>query len=530
MIAYAREHIRTRHLAIGCVAIACSLLVQGLGDNQTSHYALIRALSHGTARIDPYRNDTSDKVRLKGHFYSNKPPGLAMYSVLPYLALDAAGVPEASRRAGRANGHFAHDHLGQQRGVIWALGLFGVVLPGALLLFLVGGVADRLAPGFGVAAAVTVGLCTLLLPLSTLFFAHVLATTLAFAAFALLLRERRGPPRLGLVAAAGLLSGLAVTTDYPLAAVGAVLFVYALARTDRPRRALSFAAGALVGIIPLLAYNWWAFGSPLHLSYSGFEIQSAGFFGVRVPSLRVALELLLGKKGLLVMSPVLAMAAAGVVLMYRAGRRAEALAIGGIAAIVLLYNAGFHLDRSDIRAAVHPFGGASPGPRILSPILPFLGVGLAAAYRRFPIATLASAVVSAGWMITATTTAPLVYEDISVWGERLVHGDFTATVLTELGAGHGWLALAPFLVAVAAAVALAARLTPRPQGGEGDVQLAVSVVGASFVAALLGHRLLSHEWGFGQEYGRLALAMLAVLACTLILLRLRSSERRVRQR
>jgi hypothetical protein len=309
-----------------------------------------------------------------------------------------------------------------------------------------------------------------------------------------------------------------------------VLFVYALARTDRPRRALSFAAGALVGIIPLLAYNWWAFGSPLHLSYSGFEIQSAGFFGVRVPSLRVALELLLGKKGLLVMSPVLAMAAAGVVLMYRAGRRAEALAIGGIAAIVLLYNAGFHLDRSDIRAAVHPFGGASPGPRILSPILPFLGVGLAAAYRRFPIATLASAVVSAGWMITATTTAPLVYEDISVWGERLVHGDFTATVLTELGAGHGWLALAPFLVAVAAAVALAARLTPRPQGGEGDVQLAVSVVGASFVAALLGHRLLSHEWGFGQEYGRLALAMLAVLACTLILLRLRSSERRVRQR
>ena len=39
------------------------------------------------------------------------------------------------------------------------------------------------------------------------YFSHVIAATLGFAAFALLFREREGPPRLALVGAAGLLAG-----------------------------------------------------------------------------------------------------------------------------------------------------------------------------------------------------------------------------------------------------------------------------------------------------------------------------------
>ena len=42
-----------------------------------------------------------------------------------------------------------------------------------------------------------------------------------------------------------------------------------------------------------------------------------------------------------------------------------------------------------------PFGGGSPGPRFLIPMLPFLAVGLACAWRRFPATTLALAVPSA---------------------------------------------------------------------------------------------------------------------------------------
>lgn len=60
------------------------LLVQAPSANQTSHYALIRALASGTARIDPYAGETIDKSGFAGHIYSNKAPGLALAAAPVY--------------------------------------------------------------------------------------------------------------------------------------------------------------------------------------------------------------------------------------------------------------------------------------------------------------------------------------------------------------------------------------------------------------------------------------------------------------
>lgn len=441
-------------LALVCVVAAAALLVQGVSHNQTSHYALVDALSDGTPRIDRYGAETEDKVEVDGHWYSNKAPGLALASFAPFQALDVLGIPERSRREAAERGQ---SGPASERGVIWALGLFGVALPALGLLLLLCGRADRVEPGFGALAATTVGLGTLVLPFSTLFFSHVLATFLVFAAFVMLWREREERPRPLLVALAGILAGLAVTTEYPLALVAAALAAYAAA--GGIRRGATFAAGAAIGALPLLAYNWWAFGSPVHVSYSGFEAQSQGFFGVRVPKPDIALDLLFSSKGLLVMSPVLAMGVAGVAMLYRRGLRAEGLTIAAVALAVFAYNAGFYLEGDPN----HPFGGTVPGPRLLIPLIPFLGVGLAPAYRRWPLPTAALALVSAAWMLVATATEPLIGTDVSRWGERLLDGDFTATVLTELGAGNGWLALAPFLLLVVGAGALAIWSAPLAQ-------------------------------------------------------------------
>jgi hypothetical protein len=78
------------------------------------------------------------------------------------------------------------------------------------------------------------------------------------------------------------------------------------------------------------------------------------------------------------------------------------------------------------------------------------------------------------------------------------------------------------LLAVAAAVLLAARSTPRPRRQEGDIPVAVAVLCGAAAVALLGHRILSEEWGLGAEYGRLAVAIVAALACILAVLVLRS--------
>ena len=65
------------------------------------------------------------------------------------------------------------------------------------LLLLIRYAVERIEPGYGTAVAVAVGAGTLILPFATLFFSHVLSAMLAFAAFAVLWRERAGPERSG---------------------------------------------------------------------------------------------------------------------------------------------------------------------------------------------------------------------------------------------------------------------------------------------------------------------------------------------
>ncbi|MGI8749122.1 MAG: hypothetical protein ACR2J6_00970 [Thermoleophilaceae bacterium] len=449
-------------LAIVAVAAVFTMPVQGVSDNQASHLALVRALASGTATIDSYAQTTDDKVRLDGHVYSNKAPGLALSTVPAYLALDAAGVPEAARRAAARRGNAQRD---ADRGLAWAVGLAGNVLPAVVLLGLVCALGNRVAFGFGPAAAVTLGLGTLLLPFSTMLFAHALSALLGFAAFAVLWAERRGPPRLALLAVAGTLAGLAVTTEYTVGIVAVVLGVYSLARGPWLRRAAAYGAGAVAGVLPLAIYNTLAFGSPAHVSYEGVEAQSSGLFGVRLPDLGVAWDLLAGERGLFTLSPVLAMAVVGLFAMHRDGKRSEAYVVAAICAGLFAANSGFYLDPGASGADNHPFGGFSPGPRLLVPMLPFMALGLAAAYRRLPRVTAVLALLSAARMLLATLTEPLVGPDTGVWAERLSRGDFTATVFTEAGLGNGWLAIAPVLGAAAGAgvlAYLAARWAPEP--------------------------------------------------------------------
>jgi hypothetical protein len=349
-----------------------------------------------------------------------------------------------------------------------------------------------------------VGLGTLVLPFSTLLFSHVFTAMLSFAAFAIMMRERAGPPRPLLLAAAGLAMGYAISSEYPVAFAAIVLGLYLLSRPGalRPRALLgrggAYVLGGLIGIVPLLLYNHAAFHSWTHLAYSNIPQQQKGFFGISAPSLPVLATLLFDSRGLLTLCPVLILGAVGTWLLYRRGQRAEALTIAGVCACYLIYNSGYYL----------PFGGGAPGPRFLITMLPFLACPLGLALKRYPAPTIALAAVSITTMALATITHPLVgYENETVvWARLLSKGEFQPTIASAFGLGRGWGGIWPFLLAAIGAVGLTAAATPRLALGlralaGGALALGTWAVFAAIAPTALGidHRGLLSIVGAGDE-------------------------------
>ena len=190
--------------------------------------------------------------------------------------------------------------------MIYLIGLWGNVLPGLLLLLLVWRVAERYEPGYGVAAAVVLGLGTMVLPLShaaVLARVHRLPQLRRLRADAARARRAAQPdaagarrPGDGLRVRLGVPDVLRRARARPVPAL-APGRAHAAGRRCGARGA--YVAGGLVGIVPLLLYNHYAFHSWTHLAYSDVPRQQKGFFGIGAPSLRVLATLLFDSRGLL---------------------------------------------------------------------------------------------------------------------------------------------------------------------------------------------------------------------------------------
>src|SRR5437764_13531744 len=84
---------------------------EGGGWNQNSRFDLLRAIvERHTLQIDAYADNTQDKAHFRGHYYSDKAPGLVFLAV-PFSVVARAGMNAVGVDADSPRGEFVLSYL-----------------------------------------------------------------------------------------------------------------------------------------------------------------------------------------------------------------------------------------------------------------------------------------------------------------------------------------------------------------------------------------------------------------------------------
>jgi hypothetical protein len=376
---------------IGLLVFCYSFFLTPAGTNTTSRYDMVYALTHGTAVIDNLAYNTIDVSLYQGHYYSPRSLGLSLLGVPVLWVLSLF----------RNIDDLSANTLTTQ---IALLSSFTVLPVAVAVAVAVRRFAMRIRPRLAHTALPMViagafALATLAFPFATTFFSHAFGGGLAFLGFYLLFRARTHPRPWIWAATSGLFVGFAVISEYPVGVILVVLaaYIWLVFPGRRMQMLLAFAGGIVPSVLVLGWYNWFAFGSPFHLSYAyvaddAFAGQHQGFFGITYPQLDNLWTTLVYPRGILLSSPFLVLVPLGLIRWLRSQRqpatiRRERLSFlrgwlrhdytQGNAAEALVCLAITVFYPLAIASYFLPMAGENlPGPRLLVPMLPFACLSL----------------------------------------------------------------------------------------------------------------------------------------------------------
>lgn len=435
-------------------------IYRGPHDNPDSRLALTYSLvERGALDIDPYAASMRDRAFWRGHYYTDKAPGLSFWLAPFYAGLRlTVGDRLEVKDQGSTTGPGQVDRFA----IRYLLTFLGIGIPAAIfnaaLFRWLGRVEPHPMPRFAVCLGYALG--SPVYPFATSAFGHVPAGMCLAGAFGLLCTrgQRARPTWLSL---AGALLAAAVATEYPAAAPAAIVGAYGVWRAPRVKVAAGWlVAGAIPIMIGLAAYHWAAFGQPWAVGYAhlapGTDFaagQAGGLLGVHLPRVQVATALLIGwQRGLLVHAPWLALAVPGAAALWRQRTyQVEGSVALGLFLATLAVNSGY--------AFWH--GGASWGPRHLVPALPFLApltLPAAASYPQLCAGLIATSVLLT---MAAVATSALAGPEVAVPLRDVLWSNVLAGRVTN-NWGHlvgltGWWSVLPLVAAGVLLVAWAIR-------------------------------------------------------------------------
>ncbi|WP_374294740.1 hypothetical protein [Sphingomonas sp.] len=428
-------------------------------NNATRMFAAVAIVEDGSAQIDAFAPMTIDKAMFDGHAYLDKAPGMTLMALPAVWFADRVTGERAADHALAVQDPGFERYMRLRTRIAAATGPALLTAIAAVLLFdmalmVTGSAAGALFASLGYALGTPVW------GWSTTIFGHAaVAALFVIAAWGGMRGGVRG------LAVAGLALGWAAVVEYQAVLAGSVIAVWAIWRAwSKPQAGRAIAvliAAGILALLPLLAYNLFAFGTVFRVGYSGvvgFEGMQQGLFGLTVPRMDVLKAILFSvRRGLIWVAPVLALAVPGLCLLVEDRRtRDVGIMAVGVVVIALLVNAAY----------VYWDGGNSTGPRHAMPLAGLAALGLAALWaelrstwaRVTACAVLALSIainlVIASAEIMAYGFVPNALRD-AVWRDRFVTGQLR-TIPNEWWGWSPWEGLALWgVVAVPVIAALA---------------------------------------------------------------------------
>jgi len=337
--------------------------------------------------IDSYYNNTGDRSFYKEHYYSNKNPGASFINILPYSTLkfwysvlpiskytentivwqeDVRTVTEY----GESVMYFVVNPRIFNQLAQWFSIIFTTAFISAFSVVIIYKISGKLKLGENKRKLICVafGLGTMIFAFATNFFQHAFGMFAGLLTFYLLFTRGN---KLLYQFLAGTVLGYAIVSDGNFFYLVFSFIIYHLIKFMSFRKISLFSIGIVIGILPLLFYNYSIFSSIWQniYYYSDPTVRSdiQKEFGFNLPNLFLVYRHTFDTyRGLFIFNPILILSFLGFPLLFKEFKK-EAYLVIIFYLFQLLFYSSFNTDFTL---------GASFGPRQYLPSIPFLTLPL----------------------------------------------------------------------------------------------------------------------------------------------------------